>query len=384
MTKLFGPFSSRRLAFLLLLAAGAGTGCQRLEGSAERSERPVEAHAARTDSSFAALVAQLSEPGGYFDTDNLISNEASYLHAIGKLQAMGVRGGAYLGVGPDQNFSYIAHVRPDIAFIVDLRRDNLLQQLFFKALFELGESRIQYLCLLFGRPAPVAPAAFARRGVEELVAYLDSTPPSEAVFTRETAAIEVRLRGFGVPLSDQDVATIARIRRSFFDGGLDLRFTSFNRPPRAGYPSYRQLILERDLSGSRASYLASEDDYRFVRELETRDRVIPVVGDLAGGRALRAIGELLERRGQRVSVFYTSNVEFYLMREGKLARFAGNVRQLPHDSRSVIIRSVFNYPHPSSVPGYLSTQLVQPLEEFLTDEGRGKYGTYGDLVLAGR
>ena len=82
-------------------------------------------------------MAQLSERGGYFDTDNLISNEKSYLHVIPALRDGGVTGGAYIGVGPDQNFSYIAQVRPAIAFIVDIRRDNLLLHLLFKALFSI-------------------------------------------------------------------------------------------------------------------------------------------------------------------------------------------------------------------------------------------------------
>ena len=77
---------------------------------------------ARTEaqSSFAAQVAALSEPAGYFDTDNLISNERSYLDVVPDLKKRGVRGGAYIGVGPDQNFSYIAAVRPEI--VVHRRR----------------------------------------------------------------------------------------------------------------------------------------------------------------------------------------------------------------------------------------------------------------------
>src|SRR5258707_607516 len=77
---------------------------------------------ALSDSAFAELSSQVSEPGGFFDTDNLISNEDSYLHAITTLQQLGIHGGAYLGVGPDQNFSYIAAIQPQIAFIVDIRR----------------------------------------------------------------------------------------------------------------------------------------------------------------------------------------------------------------------------------------------------------------------
>src|SRR5712691_5756223 len=93
------------------------------------------ANAARDHKTFAALSARLSEPGGYFDSDNLISNETSYLHVIGKLRELGVAGGVYLGVGPDQSFSYIAKIRPKMAIIIDIRKDNLLQHLLFKALF---------------------------------------------------------------------------------------------------------------------------------------------------------------------------------------------------------------------------------------------------------
>ena len=73
------------------------------------------------------------------------------------LKKRGVRGGAYVGVGPDQNFSYIAAIRPDVAFIVDVRRDNLLLHLLFKSLFTLARTRVEYLALLLGRPVPATP-----------------------------------------------------------------------------------------------------------------------------------------------------------------------------------------------------------------------------------
>ena len=62
---------------------------------------------------------RLSDAGGYFDTDNIITNETSYLHALDALRKQGVHGGAYIGVGPDQNFSYIGRIRPAEAFIVE-------------------------------------------------------------------------------------------------------------------------------------------------------------------------------------------------------------------------------------------------------------------------
>src|SRR4029450_6324161 len=94
-------------------------------------------------SSFAARIERLSEANGDFDTDNLISNERSYLEIVPAWRKAGITGGAYIGVGPDQNFSYIAQVRPTIAFIVDIRRDNLLLHLLFKALFSAAQSRME-------------------------------------------------------------------------------------------------------------------------------------------------------------------------------------------------------------------------------------------------
>src|SRR5262245_12558489 len=104
--------------------------------------------------SFAARIERLSEEGGDFDTDNLISNERTYLEVIPAIKSAGGSGGVYIGVGPDQNFSYIAQIRPSIAFIIDIRRDNLLLHLLFKALFAASRTRVEYLALLTGRAPP--------------------------------------------------------------------------------------------------------------------------------------------------------------------------------------------------------------------------------------
>ena len=111
----------------------------------------------QAQSDFAAEIAALSEPPGYFDTDNLISNERSYLDVVPELKARRVKGGVYIGVGPDQNFSYIARIRPSVAFIIDLRRDNLLLHLLFKALFTRAQTRVEYLTMLTGRAPPDDP-----------------------------------------------------------------------------------------------------------------------------------------------------------------------------------------------------------------------------------
>jgi hypothetical protein len=344
--------------------------------------KPTGRKAAETE--FARTIEQLSELGGYFDSDNLVSNEASYLHVLGKLRKMGVSGGAYIGVGPDQSFSYIAQIRPRVAFIVDIRRDNLLQHFLFKSLFALSRNRLEYLCLLFGKPAPDKALDWNQRSAQQLLDYLDRTPARKELFDSTRAAVQAKVKTFGLPLSVIDLETIGRIHLNFFHEGPDLRFTSRNRPPRPYYPTFRDLMLERDLAGRQGNYFASEDDFQFLKTMQEQNQIIPVVGNLAGEHALPSIARLLQERGERVSAFYTSNVEFYLMREGGFDRFAENVRLLPRDERSVIIRSYFSgaygYSHPQAMPGYYSTQLLQTMESLVKEYASGGYQTYADVV----
>ena len=356
--------------------------------SSQVAERPSNAQTsavqavAQTD--FARLIERLSEPGGFFDTDNLISNERSYLHVLGKMRLMGVTGGAYLGVGPGQNFSYIAQIRPNIAFMIDIRRDNLLQHFLYKALFELSETRVEYMSMLFGRRPPANPSEWRERPIEDLVSYIDQRSSEREVVATSRTAIDGRIRGFGMSLSDTDLGTIRRFHDAFINAGLGLRFNSFGRAPQPYYPDLRQLVLETDLTGKHANYLADEASFAFLKSMQERNVIVPVVGDLAGRQAVEAVGEYLREIGDEVSAFYTSNVEFYLMGGRGFNRYADNVAGLPRTERSVIIRSFFGGGfrgrHPQAIPGYYSTQLLQTMDSFVDEYGAGGFFSYMDVV----
>jgi hypothetical protein len=343
--------------------------------------RPQSVAAADT---FAARIATLSEPGGYFDTDDLISNERSYLHVASALRAAGLAGTAYIGVGPDTNFSYIAETRPSIAFIIDIRRDNLLLHLLFKALFAESATRVDFLARLIGRTAPADLGAWRHADVGQIVADLDRAPGADATATRALrGTIETRLKAYGVPLSAADLETIDRFHRTFEAQGLDLKLEIIGRGSPAYYPTLRDLLLERDRDGRQAGYCASEDDFQFVRDLEARDLVIPVVGDLGGTTALRNIGRLMTARGSVLGAFYTSNVEFYLFRSGTFPEFVRNVSQLPHTGRSVIIRSAFISAVGGTVPmlpGYGSASLLGGVDDLVQGVAAGRIRGYLDLV----
>jgi hypothetical protein len=367
----------RRLLVLLALVAACGgaTGAPEMPDALGPGE-PIP------DSAFAALSARISEPGGYFDTDNLISNESGYLKVLGALDHLQVRGGAYVGVGPDQNFSYIAAVRPDVAFIVDIRRDNLLQQLLLKALVERAPTRIQFLAGLVGRPAPTDTVGWRARSADDLVSYLDATPADSATVVALRLEVERAVRSYGIPLTAQDLATIRRFHGEFIRMGMGLRFTSAGRAPRPYYPTYAQLVTETDLEGHPASYLSSAERYTAVRRLELENRVIPVVGDLAGDHALREMGAVLREMGLELTAFYASNVEFYLWQAGTFRKWADNLAALPAASNAVVIRSYFpNFGgvHPSAVPGYYATQTLQPVATL----EQGGFSSYFDLVTRG-
>ena len=220
----------------------------------------------------------------------------------------------------DQNLSYIAQVKPAIAFIVDLRRDNLLLHLLFKALFSMADTRADYLSLLLGCPIPAPLSEWWTADLDKLVTYVEGTRLDEAAITKLRARVDETIKTFGVPLSDADFGTINRFHRRFVTAGLPLKFQTTGRAPQSYYPTYRELLLETDRQGRRWNFLASEDDFQFVRSLERRDLVIPIVGDLAGPSALAAIGRLMTSRGDRLSAFYASNVEFYRSEERRVGK----------------------------------------------------------------
>jgi hypothetical protein len=346
-----------------------------------RAAAPSQARSAET---FPARIAALSEPGGYFDTDDLISNERSYLHVAPGLRQAGLAGTAYIGVGPDTNFSYIAHTRPAIAFIIDIRRDNLLLHLLFKALFAESTTRTDFLSRLLGRVAPTDLDGWRQADVARIVASLDHAALLDAASARaEHTALEARLKSFGVPLSAADLATIDRFHGTFVRDALNLRLEILGRGTPTYYPSLRDLLLETDREGHQASYCAHEDDFQFVRGLEAHDLVVPVVGDLGGPKAVRAIGQFMAAHGEQLGAFYTSNVEFYLFRSGTFPAFVGNLAALPHTSRSLIIRSAFVSAAGGLVPmlpGYDSASLLGNVDDLIQGVSSGRIRRYLDLV----
>jgi hypothetical protein len=173
------------------------------------------------------------------------------------------------------------------------------------------------------------------------------------------------LRTHRLPLSADDLKGIEYVYYSFYWFGPVIQYwsSSGGRGARDA-PSYVDLMVAEDGKGRARSYLATEENFRFVKDLHAKNLIVPVVGNFAGTRALRTLGKYLRRHDAVVSAFYLSNVEQYLQREGRWYNFCNNVSALPFDRSSMFIRSVRNGMYGrgvglDSVLGQMSAEVAQ-------------------------
>jgi hypothetical protein len=295
-----------------------------------------------SDAEFWALSEKMSEPDGYFRSDNLLSNELYYPEVLDELTRRVGRGGVYLGVGPEQNFNYIVAVRPQMAFITDVRRGNLQLHLLYKALFELSADRVEFVSRLFTKPRPtgLGPASSAS---DIMNAYWVIDTSARDVFDANVRAVQQHLTTTRhLPLSQDDLDAIADIYLAFYWHGPSITYSSssnsgFGRGGRMA--NYHQLMVAADEQGTARSYLATEDAFLFVKQLEARNLIVPVVGDFGGPRALRTVGQFVRDKEATISMFYLSNVEQYLRQSGTHPAFCANVASMPLGAGSTFVRS---------------------------------------------
>jgi hypothetical protein len=423
----------QRVVIGLTVAAAAFTGART---SQARQQPRIPDRIA--DSTYWRMITEFSEPSGYFLSENFVSNETELQTIIaGALNSFRPTD-AYLGVGPEQNFTYIAALKPRIAFITDIRRQNLLQHLMYKAIFELSADRADFLARLFSRARPTGldststPAAF-------VAAFSAATPDSARHATNVAAMFDVLVNRHKFTLSADDSARLRAVYGVFNTMGLDISYSSTSRmrrepswPPGTrmtpngpftftvtlavdsagrtvmrtdsirqalpdslapmqvftrvlggGFATFASLLTVDDGAGLNRGWLANETNYRWLRDFQQRNLLVPVVGDFAGPKALRSIGTYLRERATRVGAFYTSNVEQYLFQNDVDSLFYANVATLPTDSTSLFLRSfpnMFRSIIPQRQPGPRLTQTYSPIHAILSAYRAGQIRTYNDLA----
>jgi hypothetical protein len=334
------------------------------------------------------MVTTFSEDDGFFRSDNFVSNEVTFQHVIPELVKGRAPGGVYLGVGPDQNFTYIVALRPRIAFILDIRRGAMNQHLMYKALIEMSKDRAEFLSLLFSRPRPAGVGA--QSTPEELFQAYYPAAPDTAMYWRTLGAIKDRLaKTHGFRLAPDDSSGIDYIYTSFYLAGPDITYNygGGRTMPGRGMPTFAQLQLENDGLGLNRAYLASEENFRVLRELHANNLIVPVMGDFGGPKALRAIGQYLREHNAIVSAIYTSNVEQYLFQDAeKWRNYYQSVATLPIDSMTTFVRAVFSFGgyRPTNTPGPRSATLLCSVVDLLRAFNEGRIMSYGDVVAMSR
>ena len=327
----------RRLPLVALILIGLAVSGPIL--TASRAELPSRL----TDQEFWQLSRDLSEGDGAFQSDNLLSNEVVFGRLVPALTARTTPVSAYLGVGPEQNFTYIAATKPRIAFITDIRRGNLHVQLMYKALFELSKDRAEFVSRLFTKPRPATLTA-SSTVLEIMNAYWDTFTGDEAAFQTNLAAVHGLLtKTHRIPLEQADLDGIANVYRAFYWYGPGMNYSARTAlgpatTSQSGNGTYWAMMTQTDGDGQPFSYLASEEKFAVLKDLESRNLIVPVVGNFSGPKALRAVGAYIKEHGATVSAFYLSNVELYLQRDGSWGAFCANVATFPLDDTSVFIR----------------------------------------------
>jgi hypothetical protein len=364
-----------------------------------------------SDSEFWRLMQDYSEPWGVFRSENFVSNETSLQWIIPELQRTVKTGGVYLGVAPDQNFTYILAVKPSIAFIVDIRHQNAVQHLMYKALIETSNSRAEFLAKLFARPALTGVDTSA--SVTVLFDALANTKPDSQIYRTNLQAIKDRLVKFHhFALSDSEVVSLNCVYGAFFTYGPGLSYNhssdcrntgpfTFGRGGRPGMtgggmgggfgmPSYIGMVVETDGAGINRSYLANEANFRALKNMEERNLIVPLTGNFAGEKALRAVGQYARDHGSTIQTYYLSNVEQYLFQQDDEAqRFYRNVATLPIDSTSTFIRSFSGGMYGANgldlkQQSGRSMQLISSIQETMKAFDAGELTTWIEVIRRSR
>jgi hypothetical protein len=297
-----------------------------------------------TDAEFWGFINNFSEPGGSFPYENFVSNEVSYMDVLPDLARIVKPGGAYLGVGPEQNFTYMATIQPKVAFILDIRRQNMIELLLYKALFEMSPDRVEFISRLFSRQKPAG--LTVKSSAEEIFKAFDQMKGDPELYRQTFQAVKDRLRQRGFKPVGDDEEKMDYVFNVFLRGGPRMDYTFSSVSPNNQLPSYYNLMVATDGRGKNWAYLETEERYAFVRQMQQKNMVVPLVADFGGTKTIQEIARYLKKYESTVSVFYISNVEDYL--EATWQNYRANLAALPADESTLLIRFI---PRANSVLG---------------------------------
>jgi hypothetical protein len=170
-------------------------------------------------------------------------------------------------------------------------------------------------------------------------------------------------------VEDAEWADLATIGAKLAGPGMNARFLAL-----PAYPTLARLIV------SGGHMLASESLYQQMRARQLTQRIIPVVGDLAGAAAMPALAAWLRTHSLQVAMIYFSDVEFFLLRDGKFAPFLENLQRIPWAEGAMLARSTsMKLDHRERVADDVGTTILRPVQPFLREARAGRIRNVDDL-----
>lgn len=328
---------------------------------------------------FTQMIKSMSEDEVFFVSENWISNEDRYLYVLNLLDKFKINGGVYIGVGPEQNYTYISAVKPDLAFIVDVRNRNTLQHLIYKIIFELADTPADFFSLLFSKPINNSNGPNKHSNINELVNYFKNTPSSrkmynetlEKIFNVLTIKYHFEITEYYEQLICYTFATIYRHNLNLDYDGSTLLTKGWT------WPTFAELLQATDIEGKQRNPFNNILEYQYLKKMHFENRIIPITGDFSGKKTLKSIGLYMKEHNLTLSSFYTSNVERYIFHspDSTVDEWVDNVKNIPINNTSIFIRTLImkDY-YQSNIMG------IQRIKTFLERYNNGFYANYRNLI----
>jgi hypothetical protein len=223
----------------------------------------------------------------------------------------------------------------------------MLELLMYKALFEMSPDRVEFVSRLFSRPKPTGLTTTA--SAEEIFKAFEPISGNTDLFKQTLQVIKDRLiKQHQFKLAGDDEQKIEYVFNVFLRGGPRMDYAYASSSPNNQVPSYSNLMVTTDGRGKNWAYLDTEERYEYVREMQLKNLVVPLVADFAGPKTIKTIAQYLKDHGALVSVFYISNVEDYL--NASWSGYKANLAALPVDESTLLVRFV---PVSSTVLGWI-------------------------------
>lgn len=352
--------------------------------AASAIEQPARAGAAPLSlEHWRHMVSTLSLPGAS-SSPGYVCQNGSYLQVAKSLVARAPADGVYIGVGQDENLSYIALTRPVLALVVGSNHDQLLLQLMYKALFEIAADRQAFLVGLLGADGSELRPASPDDRLSLLMDRVGRLPRTEASFESAHRAIQRRVVSFGLDLGPDANSKLRDVHQAFFRRGLELRHAPNDRTGNPEtFPTLRTVLESVSPDGAVRSFLGTSAYFDSVRRLHASNRIVPLVGTLPD--ALPVVAAFLRQRSLEVGVVHVSSTELAIATPQAFAKWTRSLATLPKSKGALFIRAYLHQgkPHPAQMPGQVGATVLVPMRVFDEVFAGKSEATYYDLCTVG-